>query len=133
MTVIAQYHSKFRVFTAPASDPTAAIAQIDKAVGDWASDRQIDPKSVGVEYLEGQKLLIVTVGYETAKKQGQGYRVQLQHISLGKQFPPGATADTVRTAKAMEDAAEGILGVICHEFFVTDSGEMILVLMSHVA
>jgi hypothetical protein len=120
----AQVHSKFKVFIPEEGIAyEEAMRRLGNMVASWSSDGKVAPKSVGVEYLEAEKRLVLSVGYRDDEP---GYPVSLVSISLGK---PALFPDAIEAA--MGTAAEGVENVICHEFFVTEKGEFVMVLMAH--
>lgn len=119
-----QVHDKFKVFI-PEADIAydEAMRRLGNMVESWSREGKVAPKSVGVEYLEGPKRLVLSVGY---KDNEPAYPVKLTSVSLGSLdlFPDAIEA-------AMSKAAAGVQNVICHEFFVTGDGVFVMVLMSH--
>lgn len=120
----AQSHSKFKVFIPEENIAyDEAMRRLNNMVTSWSREGRVAPKSVGVEYLEGAKRLVLSVGFRDDEP---GYPVKLTSVSLGK---PNLFPDEI--GAAMEKAAKDIPNVICHEFFVTGDGEFVMVLMSH--
>jgi hypothetical protein len=124
-TVALQSHSKFKVFIPEDNlSEQEATRRLNTMLTAWTKDGKVAPKSVGVEYLEASKRLVLSIGYRDDE---QGYAVKLTTISLGK---PNLFPDAIETA--MNKAAESLdADVICHEFFVTGEGEFVMVFMSH--
>ncbi len=121
---VTQAHDKFKAFITPAGLTTEeAETRLNELVGDFTKDGKSAPKSVGVEYLEGKKRVVLTLGYRDDEP---GYPVKLTWAPLGK-------LDLVPTQveEALSKAAGGIEHVLCHEFFVDDTGEFVAVFMSH--
>ena len=113
-------HSKFLTFVGDSSSDMSSfysLAQTEVIKSGAA-------KSVGIEYLESQKKIILTVGYDDTET---GYSVKIQPIKLGKlELNPAVIS------QAMEAAAATVDGVICHEFYVTEDGEFVMVVMTTV-
>jgi len=118
-----QIHAKFKVFISEAGIPYAAVRRLDAMVRAFTKEGKHAVKSVGVEYLEKDKRLVLSLGY---RDDVPGYSVKLTSVSLGRlQLQPEAIE------QAMTKAAGDVENVICHEFFVTDDGEFVMVLLSH--
>lgn len=120
-----QVHSKFKVFIPEAGIAYGeAMRRIAGMVEEFARTNAVAIKSVGVEYLEHSKRLVLSLGYRDDEK--LGYPVKLTSVSLGRlQLRPE------EIEQGMSKAADGVENVICHEFFVTDDGEFVMVLLSH--
>ncbi len=122
--VKAQSHNKFKVFIPEEGIAyDEAMRRLNNMVSTWSAEGKVAPKSVGVEYLESSKRLVLSVGFRDDEP---GYKVKLTSVSLGK---PALFPDAI--GAAMEKAAADLDNVICHEFFVTGEGEFVMVLMSH--
>lgn len=122
MTIKHQVHSKFKVFIADA-DSEDAVEQLFRQADVFARDNSVAAKSIGVEYLEGQKRIVLSIGYRDDEP---GYPVSLKFVRLGK-----LALNSSAIEAALEKAADEVENVICHEFFVTEGGEFVMVLMSH--
>jgi len=128
MSAIAnQVHTNFKVFVgAPASD--GSIGGIASKVASFAVDSRIAAKSIGVEYLEAAKKLVITLGYRTDEAP---YPIRLHSVPLGKLEV--LASDFSALERAMANAAEKHANVICHELYVTENQDFFLVLMTHEA
>jgi hypothetical protein len=125
MTIKSQIHNRFALFTSTPDETGLVPTTLADAVANFAASNQnIAIKSVGIEYLEHDKQLILSLGYAEGQA---GYPVKLQCASLGK-F--GAT-QLGEIAAAMEKAASQIGEVICHEFYVREDNEFFLVMLVH--
>lgn len=119
-----QVHELFKVFIPEAGIPySEAMGRIADMVKEFTKDGKTAAKSVGVEYIEKTKQIILSIGYRNDEP---GYPVRLVSRSLGR---PPLRSDEIEVA--MGKAAENVQNVICHEFFVTDDGEFVMVLLSH--
>jgi hypothetical protein len=121
-----QVHTHFRVFAGKAQkvNPIAGVARKAEA---WVAAEKISPKSIGVEYLEATREVILTIGY---RRGATPYEISLVAQSLG------VLADTKRATIAalesqMQLAAAKLKNVICHELLVTEKREFIMVFMTH--
>jgi hypothetical protein len=116
----AQVHHQFKVFTAPGADLTALASDVEEFV----RARNLAAKSIGVEYLEGADRLVFTVGYRDDEA---GYPVRITWQSLGV---VDSLDDLSPVEGRMAQAASSLAGVLCHELFVTGSGEFVMVFMA---
>ena len=120
-----QVHTRFKVFVGGlAAD--RSIGEIGAQVAAFATREGAAAKSIGVEYLESLKSLVVTLGYRTDEKP---YPIRLHSVPLGKL--PALASDFSALESAMSAAAEKYANVICHELYVTESQDFFLVLMTH--
>ncbi|MEW6126036.1 MAG: hypothetical protein AB1757_03150 [Acidobacteriota bacterium] len=122
-----QVHNKFKVFSGELqADKT--IGSLADAVAQFASDNKIAAKSIGVEYLESAKRLIITLGYRDDE---EPYPIQLQSVSLGKVDASGG--DFSALEQAMANASSQLGNIICHELYVTDEQDFLMIFMTHAA
>ena len=122
---LAQVHNKFKIFTgALAADKT--IGPLAEQISAFVAERKIAAKSIGVEYLESAKKLIITLGYSENE---DTYPVKVSTVSLGK-IGGLETGDVSRLEAAMSDACTAFDGIICHELYITDEGDFLVVFLS---
>lgn len=121
-----QVHAKFKMFSGKL-EAGSSIAALTKQVEEFVRTSKAAPKSIGVEYLEGAKLVVLTLGYRDDEA---GYPVKLVTSSLGNADKLDA-ADLARLEKRMGEEAAKEKNVICHELFITESHEFLMVLMVH--
>jgi hypothetical protein len=114
---MSQIHSKFQVFI---TEGPLTQGALDAFSGELRL-ATMDPKSVGVEFLEGQNKTVLSIGY--AEHAGHPV-VTLVQENLGK-----VELTTQAVAAALTTAAEKHSNVICHEFYVTGDGTFFAVLM----
>src|SRR4051812_21251687 len=120
-----QVHSKFKLFTGTlAADKT--IGALAGEIAAFARDNKVAAKSIGVEYLESAKKLILTLGYRDDEAP---YPIALQSVSLGK-IGSLEGSDAKRLEDAMANACATIDNVLCHELYITDDGDFLMVIMS---
>ena len=122
-----QVHEKFKVFVGELA-PDKTLGKLAAEVSAFASGNKVAAKSIGVEYLESRKKLIVTLGYRDDEAY---YPIQLQAVLLGK--IDALAGNFAALEKAMAEAARKYPNVICHELYVTEDQDFILVLMTHQA
>jgi hypothetical protein len=122
-----QVHTEFKVFVGElAAD--RSIGDLGTKVATFAKTNGIAAKSIGVEYLESLKKVVVTLGYRTDE---EPYPIRLQSVALGKTQVLASDFSALETA--MAKAAEKHSNVICHELYVTEDQDFFLVLMTHEA
>ena len=119
-----QVHGKFKFFaTDYKSDPT--LSQLMDNIQNWVRDKKIAPKSIGVEYLESTGTVIMSIGY----RDDESYPVSLQMRKVGK---IDANLNFDKNEADVSKAAEGIERIICHELFITESGDLNMIFMSKI-
>jgi hypothetical protein len=126
--IASQVHNRFKVFSGEL-EPGHRIDALAKKVTDFVASGQgkIAPKSIGVEYLESAHRLIVTLGYRDDEP---GYPVALHAVSLGRVAHLDGDDFTALEAK-MAEAGGKLERVICHELFITEDHEFLMVFMTH--
>ena len=123
-----QVHSRFKVFTGKlAADRTLGV--LASEIEEWVRSAKVAPKSIGVEYLESSKQLILSVGYRDDESP---YQIKLTSVEIG----PLGQLDAPGLAKleqAMTRASASVKNIICHELYVTETNELLMVFMAHQA
>jgi hypothetical protein len=120
-----QIHAHFKVFVGELA-PDRSIGDLAAAVASFAHQAKVAAKSIGVEYLESLKRVVITLGYRSDE---ECYPIRLRSVPLGKvQVLAG---DFGALERAMADAARKYPNVICHELYATDDQDFFLVLMTH--
>lgn len=121
-----QVHSRFKVFVGTLG-ADGSLGALGDEVAAWVTGSGVAPKSIGVEYLESSRQLVLTVGYRSDEA---GYPVALQAVRLGRveQLDEAGRADLERR---MTEAAAGLRGVICHELFITGEREVVMTFLLH--
>ena len=122
-----QVHARFKVFVGELA-PDKSIGDLAAAVAVFASQRKVAAKSIGVEYLESLKRLVITLGYRDDEP---FYPIQLHSVALGKIQVLAGNFSVLENA--MVEAAEKYSSVICHELYATEEQDFVLVLMTHKA
>ena len=122
---LTQVHNKFKIFTGPlAADKT--IGGLADQISSFVTEHKVAAKSIGVEYLESAKKLIITLGY---REGDESYGVKVSTVSLGK-IGGLESGDVSRLEAAMSDACQKIDNILCHELYITDDGDFLVVFMS---
>lgn len=121
-----QVHNHFKVF-AGTYNSHSGLGPLAEAVPAWAKSSGAAPKSIGIEYLEHAKRLMLTVGYRTDEP---GYAIRLQTVNLGKIENLDETS-LASLETRMGNAASGVANIICHELFVTETADVLMVFMTH--
>jgi hypothetical protein len=123
-----QVHGKFKLFTGElGADLT--LGPLATEVEAFVAKTKCAPKSIGVEYLEGERRVVISLGYREGEP---AYRIKLRSATLGTATNLDAAALN-RLEKAMADAADKQPqgeGLICHELFVTEKREFVMVFMT---
>ena len=119
-----QVHGKFKLFTGELG-ADLSLGAVSKDVEAFVKSSGCAAKSIGVEYLEGERRIVVSLGYREGEA---SYPVRLHTVSLGTAANLGAP-DLARLETAMAAAAAKLEGIICHELFVTDKREFVMVFM----
>jgi hypothetical protein len=122
-----QVHGKFKVFAGELQADNT-IGPLADEVAKFVSDAKIAPKSIGVEYVESARRLIITLGYRDDE---EGYPVNINCVSLGKIDAFGENFDSLE--QAMTDASSQQSNIICHELYVTGDHDLLMIFMTHQA
>lgn len=122
-----QVHSKFKIFGG-GLDANKTIGSLADQVAGFVREARVAAKSIGVEYLESAGRLIISLGY---REDEPWYPVQIDCVSLGKIDTLGS--DFAVLEQAMADAAQKRSNIICHELYVTEDREFLMVFMMHQA
>jgi hypothetical protein len=125
MSVKTQAHGRFKAFTGTLQ-ADRSLGALGDQIAAWAGEAKAAPKSIGVEYLEASKRLVLTVGYRDDEP---GYPVKLTSVSLGRISKLDAE-DLAGLESKMEGAAARLSDVICHELFITEDDEFLMVFMT---
>ncbi len=120
-----QTHGKFKVFAGKLNENNE-LGELAKSISQFATDNKIAAKSIGVEYLESTESLIITLGYRTDEDH---YAIKLETINLGK--ITNVEQDFSNLEKKMSEAAQTVENIICHELFVTEDKDFLMVFMTH--
>ncbi len=111
-----QIHSKFKFFVIDYKDKLNAKTK--KEIIEFANQEKVTPKSVGVEFIESNSTLVVSLGY-TEKKNTNKFDISIKKIGKFS-----GVADVPAIEKSMEKVASKVNGIICHEFFTTSANEI---------
>lgn len=126
MSIRHQVHDRFKAFSGELGKDHL-LGPLARQIEAFTKDGKIAPKSIGVEYLESAKRVVLTLGYRDDEP---GYPVEVRSVSLGK--IDGFDAESLHKLEdAMSAAATKIANVICHELYVTEEREFLMVLMVH--
>src|SRR5215831_7265536 len=120
-----QVHTKFKVFVGElAAD--RSIGDLGAKIVSFAQTAGVAAKSIGVEYLESLKKVVITLGYRTDETP---YPIRLHSVAIGKLQALESNFSALETA--MANAAEKHSNIICHELYVTEDQDFFLVFMTH--
>jgi len=121
-----QVHSKFKLF-AGTLDTSGSLGTLATEVEKFAASAKAAPKSIGVEYLEHSKQVVVSLGYRDDEAP---YPIKLSTVSLGK-VDTFSADECKKLETKMGEAAAKTPGIICHELLVTGDREFVMVFMAH--
>jgi hypothetical protein len=126
-TIANQVHTQFKVFVGElAAD--GSIGDLGENVSSFAQTAGVAAKSIGIEYLESLKKIVITLGYRADEAP---YPIRIRSSRLPS---VEVLANDFRALEtAMAQAAQEHTNVICHELYVTESQEFFLVIMTHEA
>jgi hypothetical protein len=116
-----QEHDKFKLFSTQYSASTG-LAPLLREIEAWVKTTKIAPKSVGVEYLEGSRRLIMSIGY----RDDEAYPITLQQAPMGR---IDTSNDFTKIEKEIAAFVSKLKNIICHELFVTETGDLNMVFM----
>lgn len=119
---MSQVHAKFKLFTKKFTSEQSLndlFGEIEK----WVKDSKVGPKSVGIEYLESSKTIIMSIGYAD----NESYSVKLKSNLIGK---VDLISDFKSAEESMVKASSKFNNIICHELFITESGDFYMVFMT---
>ncbi len=117
-----QVHSKFKLFVGDHSAETGAN-ELAKQMEEFVVNSKVAAKSIGIEYLEATKQIIMTLGY--AENQSS-IPVKITSVSLGK---ADIATDIAALEHKMGEVASQHSNIICHELYVTEEHEFVMVFM----
>lgn len=116
-------HNRFKLFTGEMKNDKH-LGDLRSTIENYISSNNIAPKSIGIEYLEKQQRVIITLGYSIDEK---GYGAKLELASLGKIDID--SNDFSSLERSIEKAASERNGIICHELFIDEDGEFYMIFM----
>ena len=120
-----QVHDKFKVFVGELA-PDHTLGKLAEEVAGFAKHAGIAAKSIGVEYLESAKRLVVTLGYRPDE---EPYPIRLHCVRMGK--IETLSGDFSKLEAAMGEASSKLRNIICHELYLTEDQEFVMVFMTH--
>ena len=124
-----QEHHSFKIFSGALGENNS-LGSLAAEVANFAAEKQVAAKSIGVEYLEGAKRLIITLGYQ----EGEAfYPISLRVMPLGKVDDLATRDDFSELERAIAEASNQVERIICHELYITEENEFLLVFMTHEA
>jgi hypothetical protein len=115
-----QSHNNFKMFAAQYAKGVG-LDRLLREIEDWVKTNKVAPKSIGIEFLEDTKTLIMSIGH----RNDEAYEVTLNTALIGKLD----VNDLTKCEKDIEEAISGLKDIICHELFVTDEGLLHMIFM----
>jgi hypothetical protein len=120
-----QVHKKFKIFTGPLQGDGSLGALADE-VTRFVREAGIAPKSIGVEFIDTAKRLVLTLGYRDDEP---GYPVNIQCVPVGRVEQLDA-AGLTHLEQALGRASAGVPNIICHELYITQDHDFFMVFMT---
>lgn len=112
-----QVHGRFKILSG------ASIEELTANAARFVNEGGLAPKSIGVEFLEGARRFVLTLGYRDDEP---GYAVAFEHHDLGR-------ADSLDDLSAIEERLTAVAarapGILCHELYINSEHEFFLVIM----
>lgn len=115
-----QSHEKFKIFRGKAQK--GEFTELFSEVESFANRPNHSAKSIGVEYLETQKELIITLGYTDVEGQGNNVKFEVKKIGA-------LTNSNEVLEKGIQEAAHTLKNVICHALYIRENDEMSMIFM----
>jgi hypothetical protein len=125
MPIAEQVHERFKLFLGKL-DASGNIGKLGDDVAAWVAAQRISPKSIGIEFIERSKTLILSIGYRADE---EAYTVRLASRKIAA-IADISTADLAKLEEGLGSAAAAETNVICHELYVTDTDELYMVTMA---
>jgi hypothetical protein len=122
-----QEHQSFKIFSGPLGEKNS-LGPLAEEVASFVSREKVAAKSIGVEYLEAAKRLIITLGYREGK---EFYPVKLTSVGIGKVEDLATRSDFSELERAISEASQKVERIICHELYITEDNEFLIVFMTH--
>jgi len=107
-------HSKFKLFIEDFSDGIFPLNRVK----DFINAEGIAPKSIGIEFLDANSKVVISVGHTITTDPKPAHDLDLVH--LGKIDEN----DLPAFEEVMHQAALQFTGIICHEFIVGKEGDV---------
>ena len=122
-----QEHHHFKIFSGTLGEDNS-LGALAEEVASFVAGEKVAAKSIGVEYLEAAKRLIITLGY---RKDEEFYPIKLTSVGLGKVEDLATRDDFSQLERAISEASKKVERIICHELYITDGHEFLMVFMTH--
>ena len=122
-----QEHQHFKIFSGALGEKNS-LGPLADEVANFVASEKVAAKSIGVEYLEAAKRLIITLGYREGE---EFYPVKLTSVALGKVENLATRNDFSELELAISEASQKLERIICHELYITEDNEFLMVFMTH--
>jgi hypothetical protein len=129
MSVATQVHEHFKLF-AGKLDASGDIKDLADTVRNWVAEAKVAPKSIGIEFIERSKTILLSIGYRETSDEAP-YAVELASTKICQVQEVGPE-DLARIERGLAAAASTAKNVICHELYVTDQDDLFMVTMAKV-
>lgn len=114
-------HNEFKLFTAKYNNGKGLKPLLNKIMK-WSGSQNIEARSIGVEYLEGKDMLLMSLGFVLSNKP---HPITLKSVKMGVLDLDDLDGMNLKMSHQAEDEE----GVICHELFVTGDDSLTLIFM----
>lgn len=121
-----QVHNQFKLFSGKLGKDHK-LGALGAEVAAFARDHKVAAKSIGVEYVESAGELVITLGYRTDEP---AYPIALHAVSIGTIESFDAATFPALEQKMMAAAAK-LDKIICHELYITEDRELLMIFMTH--
>jgi len=116
-----QVHGKFKFFLLDFKNGKLSKAD-QKAVTDFANGAGVLVKSIGIEYIESEKRVLLSLGYEGRRN---AERVGIAISKIGKLDAKKLEKSETKMAQLAAKAGQ----VICHELFIDDKKQLFAIFL----
>jgi len=107
-------HSNFKLFVEDFKDGNFPMNRVK----DFINREDVVPKSIGIEFLESNSKVVISVGHTIENEVDASYELTL--VNLGK-----LDANNLEALELiMNQESSKLNGIICHEFFVSKESEV---------
>lgn len=121
-----QVHGKFKLFVGPLG-ADGGLGGLAAEVEGWVRSAGVAPKSIGVEFLESDAVLVVSLGYRDDEP---GYNVTVKAAPIGRLEGTDRGA-LERLEQAISAASRAHSEIICHEIYVTEDNQLHMVFLRY--
>lgn len=115
-----QTHEKFKIFRGKTE--RGHFSELFAQLENFANLPNHAAKSIGAEYLEDSKELILTLGYTAVEGQGNNVKVEVKHIG-------NLSEANEALEQKIGEAAHNLHNVICHALYINAGDDLSMIFM----